>query len=283
MSAPLAPLTLEELAAFQGVPALARIRAEFLPEVDEPGWRGLIEEFLALPEPGTPYAHPWFPPMPFEACPGSGAHHAHVGGLALHILQDLENARALLKVQGARGLPVRPGLVYAAILLHDAMKRFVYRFNDRWELEKSEDPFIGKREDHHSWMLRELAARGADRELTLAVAAMHGLDDVSVVGGVRPLGVVNHYLAASGSGLVMTPDEVRAEHVIGFLADSDWPASGAAQARCRVLAGELAPGLGLDPRYVWVHLGSRLGFERAAALHARLGPEELVRRAFGPA
>ncbi|GFK93440.1 hypothetical protein NNJEOMEG_01272 [Fundidesulfovibrio magnetotacticus] len=277
---PALPLSVRELSGFLGVPAARRIREEFLPAVDEPRWRDLAEEFMRLDGPATAYAHPWFTPMPFEACPGSGAHHAHVGGLALHVLQDLENAKALLKVHASRGLPARPGLVYAAILLHDAMKRFVYRFNERFELEKSEDPFIGRNEDHHSWVLRELTARNADRELLLAVAAMHGLDDVTLAGGVRPLAVVNHYLSLSGSGLTMTADDVRPEHVIGFLSDSDWPASGAAQARCRALAGRLAPGLGLGADYVLVHLGSRLGFERADAVNALHGPEEVVRLAF---
>jgi len=198
--------------------------------------------------------------------------------LALHVLQDLQNAQALMKTHQSRGLPGRPGLLYAAILLHDAMKRFVYRFNDHYLLEKSEDPFIGKREDHHSWVLRELTARGADRELVLAVAAMHGLDDVCLESGVRPLVVVNHYLSISGSGLVMTAEDVRPEHVIGFLADSDWPMSGRAQARCRVLAEHMASDLGLTPQYLWVSLGSRFGFERLDALLAEHGPAEAARR-----
>jgi len=266
------------LARFQGVPALDRIRAEFIPEVDEPNWRNLVEEFLVLETPLSPYAHPRFPPLPFEACPGSGAHHAHVGGLALHVLQDLENARALITTHQSRGLPGRPGLLYAAILLHDAMKRFVYRFNDHYQLEKSEDPFIGKHEDHHSWVLRELTARGVERELILAVAAMHGLDDVSLEFGVRPLAVVNHYLAISGSGMEMTAEEVRPEHVLGFLADSDWPMSGRAQTRCRVLSDLMASNLGLNPQYVFVYLGSRFGYERLDTLLIEHGPAEAARR-----
>jgi hypothetical protein len=269
---------LEKLARFQGSPALERIRAEFIPQVDEPSWRSLVEEFLVLESPLTPYAHPKFSPLPFEVCPGSGAHHAHVGGLALHVLQDLENARALIATHQSRGLPGRPGLLYAAILLHDAMKRFVYRFNDHYQLEKSEDPFIGKQEDHHSWVLRELAARSVDRELLLAVAAMHGLDDVSLASGVRPLAVVNHYLGISGSGMVMAAEDVRPEHVLGFLADSDWPMSGRAQARCRVLSDLMASELGLNPHYVFVYLGSRFGFERLDALLTEHGPAETARR-----
>jgi hypothetical protein len=269
---------LEMLARFQGVPALERIREEFIPEVDEPSWRSLVEEFLALETPHTPYTYPWFSPLPFEVCPGSGAHHAHVGGLALHVLQDLENARALIETHMSRGLPGRPGLLYAAILLHDVMKRFVYRFDDHYQLEKSEDPFIGKHEDHHSWVLRELTARDVDRELILAVAAMHGLDDVSLESGVRPLAVVNHYLAISGSGMEMTAEDVRPEHVLGFLADSDWPMSGRAQARCRALSELMTTDLGLSPQYVFVYLGSRFGFERLGSLLAEHGVAEAATR-----
>lgn len=263
---PLAVEPLADLARFQGTPALARIRTEFLPEVDHPTWLALIEDMLVLDGPVTPYGHPHFAPWPFEACPGSGAHHAHVGGLALHVLQDLANAKALARGHLARGLPLRPGLLYAAVLLHDCMKRFVYRFSPEYLLEKSEDPFIGRREDHHSWVLRELTARGTDRELVLAVAAMHGIDDVSVAHGVQPFGVVNHYLAIGDTGLAMTDADVRPEHVFGFLADSDWPFSGRAQARCRALAGRLAEARGVDAGYAFVYLGSRFGFEPVAAM-----------------
>jgi hypothetical protein len=158
------------------------------------------------------------------------------------------------------------------------MKRFVYRFNSDYQLEKSEDPFIGKHEDHHSWVLRELTARGVDRELILAVAAMHGLDDVCLESGVRPLAVVNHYLAISGSGMEMTAEDVRPEHVLGFLADSDWPMSGRAQTRCRALSEFMASELGFNPHYVFVYLGSRFGFERLDALLAEHGPAEVARR-----
>ena len=273
-AAPISMEPLENLARFQGIPAFERIKNEFLPAVGNASWQSLIEEFLDLQTPRTPYAHPFFPPMDFATCPGSGAHHAHIGGLALHILQGLENARALAAAHQARGLPVRVGLLYAAILLHDAMKRFVFRFNGRFVLEKSEDGFIGKREDHHSWMLRELAARGAGKELIFAVAAMHGIDDVSVDAGVRPLGVVNHYLSLSGTGFLMTADDVRPEHVLGFLADSGWPFSGRAQARCQALAQSLAPLTGLPCSYLWVYLGSRFGFEGLDALLEEHGLEK---------
>ncbi len=257
---------LDRLSRFQGEPALERIRREFLPAVDVPAWRDLIEEFFVLESPGTDYAHPSFKPWSFAAAPGSGAHHAHIGGLALHVLQGLCNARALADAHEARGLPLRRNLLYAAIMLHDSMKRFIYRFSADFSLEKSEDPFIGKREDHHSWLLRELHARKVDRELLLAVAAMHGLDDVSLKDGVRPLAVVNHYLSIGGTGLTMASEDVSAEHVFGFLGDSDWPWSGRAQQRCTALSAPLARRLGLPEAYVRLYLGSRFGFEAIDAM-----------------
>ncbi|WP_027368535.1 HD domain-containing protein [Desulfocurvibacter africanus] len=265
---------LENLARFQGEPALERIRSEFLSAVDVPVWLELIEEYLVLESPKTRYAYPYFKPWSFAAAPGSGAHHAHIGGLALHVLQGLCNARALADAHETRGLPLRRSLLYTAILLHDTMKRFIYRFTDECCLEKAEDPFIGKREDHHSWLLRELHARGVDRELLLAVAAMHGLDDVSLQDGVRPLAVVNHYMSISGTGLTMASEEVSAEHVFGFLADSDWPWSGRAQQRCVAVAGPLARRLGVTEAYMRLYLGSRFGFEAVDAMVGTHGLEE---------
>lgn len=261
---PIVPL--EELARFQGEPALAALRREFLPAVTNPVWQGLVEEFLTLDEPFTPYAHARQWAWSFAASPGSGAHHAHIGGLALHVLQDLRNARALADVHEARGLPLDRGLLYAAILLHDCLKRFVYGFGPDYTLQKAEDPFIARNEDHHSWVLRELVARGADVELIIAVAAMHGLDDVSLATGVRPLAVVNHYLALGLTGIEMTAEQVRAEHSIGFLADSDWSWSGRAQQRSRELAVRMAPDCEVPVGYMQVYLGSRFSFEGIDAL-----------------
>ncbi|WP_353117891.1 hypothetical protein [Nitratidesulfovibrio sp.] len=96
-------------------------------------------------------------------------------------------------------------------------------------------------------MLRELTARGADEEIILATAAMHGLDDVSLAEGVKPLAVVNHYLDIGLTGLTMRAEHVRAERAIGFLADSDWPWSGRAQQRARELAEAMAPRCACPP------------------------------------
>jgi hypothetical protein len=71
-------------------------------------------------------------------------------------------------------------LLYATIIIHDSMKRFLYRFDEAYNLEKAEDPFIAKKEDHHSWVIREMMARGCDKELVLSVAAIHGIDDVTL-------------------------------------------------------------------------------------------------------
>lgn len=261
----LATVPLEELARFQGEPALATIRNEYLPAITNPVWRALTEEFLELDEPSTPYAHPRNWVWDFAAAPGSGAHHAHVGGLALHVLQDLVNAKALADVHEGRGLPLDRSLLYAAVILHDSLKRFVYGFTDEYVLLKAEDPFIARNEDHHSWVLRELTARNADRDLLMAVAAMHGIDDVSLDGGVRSLAVVNHYLDIGLTGISMDAADVRAEHTIGFLADSDWTWSGRAQQRARALAAALAPRCEVSAEYMHLYLGSRFSFEKVDA------------------
>lgn len=274
----------QELARFQGEPALAAIRREFVPAVTTPAWRALVEEFLELKEPLTPYAYPRQQAWSFAASPGSGAHHAHIGGLALHVLQDLRNASALADAHEARGLPLDRSLLYAAILLHDCLKRFVYSLDADYALHKAEDPFIARHEDHHSWVLRELTERmtrrgpqhGTDADIILATAAMHGLDDVSLEGGVKPLAVVNHYLALGGTGLTMRAEDVRAEHTIGFLADSDWTWSGRAQQRTRQLAAVMAPRCGVSEGYMHLYLGSRFSFEHIDGLLLRMGPELTV-------
>lgn len=267
---------LEALARYQGEPALAAMRREFLPAVTDPVWRGLVEEFLTLDEPLTPYAHQCRRVWSFAASPGSGAHHAHIGGLALHVLQDLRNARALAEAHEARGLALDRGLLFAAIMLHDCLKRFVYDFDDDYALVKAEDPFIARHEDHHSWMLRELVARGVDRTLVLAVAAMHGLDDVSLASGVRPLAVVNHYLEIGLTGLEMQPEDVRVEHSIGFLSDSDWPWSGRAQQRAREVAAALSPRFEVTTGYMNLYLGSRFSFEHIDSLLRTKGHDGTV-------
>lgn len=272
------PHELSRLARFQGEPALAAIRREFVPAVTNPVWRGLVDEFMELDEPLTPYAHPRHEAWSFAASPGSGAHHGHIGGLAVHVLQDLRNARALGDAHEARGLPLDRGLLYAAILLHDCLKRFVYAFDADYALHKSEDPFIARNEDHHSWVLRELTARGADEEIILATAAMHGLDDVSLAEGVKPLAVVNHYLDIGLTGLTMRAEDVRAEHAIGFMADSDWPWSGRAQQRTRELAEAMAPRCGVHAGYMHLYLGSRFSFEHVDGLLQDMGRELAMAR-----
>ena len=107
---------------------------------------------------------------------------------------------------------------------------------------------------------------------------MHGVDDVSLAGGVKPLAIVNHYLTIGGTGLAMTAEDVGPEHVIGFLADSDWPFSGRAQARCLALAGRLAGRRGVGREYMWLYLGSRFGFEHVEAQIVTLGEDQAAER-----
>jgi hypothetical protein len=212
--------------------------------------------------PITKYAYTPVSNWAFPVAPGSGAHHRHFGGLALHTLQNLEYAAAWADIYDARLIGIDRDLLLATILIHDAMKRFIYKFDDDFNFIKVEDPFIAKHEDHHSWILRELAARAADQKLMLSVAAIHGIDDVTLDQGVKGVAVVNHYLRIGDTGLEYTPDDVRPEHVIAFLSDSDWHWSGQAQRKTEVLAKQLAPRFGLGANYLQVYLGSRFSYEQ---------------------
>lgn len=266
-------LTHDELAYFQGQRCYDAIVEKYLPGIASTAWRAQAEELLKLRQPVSPYAYSLLAEWHFGTSPGSGAHHTHFGGLALHTLQNLEYADAWAGIYKKRGIAVNIDLLYAIIIMHDCMKKFIYKFDDDYNLIKAEDPFIAQKEDHHSWVLREMTARGFDKTLVLGVAAMHGIDDVALRSGVDGVGVVNHYLAISNSGLTYTPDDVRPEHVIAFLSDSDWHWSGQAQRKAGLLAGQMAERLRLNKNFLKVYLGSRFTFEKVGHMIERHGYE----------
>lgn len=256
------PADPNELAKYRGIPAYNIIERKFLAQIAGSKWGQTAAEFLTLKQPVSDYAYPLLANWDFAVSPGSGAHHTHYGGLATHTLQNLEYAESWADIYERRGLTVDRNLLFATVIIHDAMKRFLYCFDDAFNLKKAEDPFIAKKEDHHSWVIREMTARGCDRELVLSVAAMHGIDDVALASGVRGTAVVNHYLAIGQAGLYYSEDDVRPEHVIAFLADSDWHWSGQAQRKTGILAGQMAEECGAAPGHLKVYLGSRFTYEK---------------------
>jgi hypothetical protein len=252
----------EELAAYKGREAYHAIESKYLNSIRNPQWLAIAREVLTMEKPLTKYGYSPVSNWAFAVAPGSGAHHRHFGGLALHTLQNLEYAAAWADIYDARLIRIDRDLLLATILIHDAMKRFIYKFDEDFNFIKVEDPFIAKHEDHHSWMLRELAARAVDRKLMLSVAAIHGVDDVTLDQGVKGVAVVNHYLRIGDTGLEYTADDVRPEHVIAFLSDSDWHWSGQAQRKTEVLAKQLVPRFGLGANYLQIYLGSRFSYEQ---------------------
>jgi len=173
----------------------------------------------------------------------------------------LEYAKALAAVYESRKISINYDLLYTTIALHDTMKRFIYSFDDDYQLHKAEDSFIAKKDDHHSWVLREMTQQGCDHELIRSVAAMHGIDDIALASGVKNAAIVNHYLTIGGTGLHYTSDDVRPEHVIAFLADTDWHWSGQAQLKTGRLAEKLALGDIKKANYLMCYLGSRFSYE----------------------
>ncbi len=269
-------LTVGQLAAFQGKPCYQVIQEHYLAALQREDWRSLVVTLHTMKSPKSYYRYPAVANWDYQESPGSGAHHKHFGGLALHTLQNLQYAESWAQVYERRGIRINKDLLYATILIHDCMKRFIYQFDETYGFIKNEDSFIAKQEDHHSWILRELAQRGCDRELILSVAAIHGIDDVSLATGVTGFAVVNHYLAIGETGLSYTAQDIRPEHVIAFLADSDWHWSGQAQAKAGLVAEKIAAGPGQIANYLQVVLGSCFSYEAVGHYVERFGVDAAV-------
>ena len=250
---------------FKGQPAYGTICEKYLKTISNLRWVQLLEDLLSMKKPMSKYSYAPLSEWDFAVAPGSGAHHAHFGGLALHTLQNLEYAEAWAKIYEARGHKLNQDLLFATIIAHDIMKRFIYKFDDQYNLTKAEDPFIAKKEDHHSWILRELKARSCDRELLFSVAAIHGIDDVALAHGVNGVAIVNHYFSIAGMDLQYTPDDIRPEHVVAFLSDSDWHWSGQAQRKTGILAEMMAKQSEVGAPMLKLYLGSRFSFETVGA------------------
>lgn len=268
----------EELASYQGRQCFDVIKNKYLSKIQNKSWRELIKFFYTMKQPSCSYKYDFCSDWDVEVCPGSGAHQAHYGGLALHLLQDFEYAQSLAEVCEKRNISIDYDLLYTTIALHDSMKRFLYRFDENFVLQKSEDPFIAKEADHHSLLLQEMAKKGCEKRLMLSVAAIHGIDDVSLKTGVINTAVVNHYLQIGKTGLSYTDDDVIPEHNIAFLSDSDWFWSGRAQTKAAGLAHQIA--LRLDPDnkqlsgYLKLYLGSRFTFEAVGDFIEKSGSDK---------
>ena len=255
----------KELALFHGKDYYATIQKEFIAKISNKQWRDVIHIFYTMPKPESNYKYKLLSNWDFEVAPGSGAHQAHFGGLALHTLQDLEYAEALAKVYERRKISINYDLLYTTIALHDTMKRFIYEFDDNYVLQKAEDPFIAKEADHHSLILHEMTKNGCDKELILSVAAIHGIDDVTLSDGVNSMAVVNHYLKIGQTGLKYTVNDICPEHVIAFLSDSDWYWSGQAQIQSGILAGMIAGSDVKMANYLKLYIGSRFTYEKVGS------------------
>lgn len=252
-------VTPQYLSRFLGIPANQRIHDEYLSQIADPAWRKLIKTLHTCQKPTTVYKYEVTRSLPFSMAIGSVAHHMHYGGLAVHTLQCLEYAEALTQVYLKRGLSVDKSLLYAAIILHDSMKRFVYSFDSDFNLQRNEDRCF-ETDDHHSWVLREMQALGAEEQLLKAVAAVHGINSVTI-GSIESFKLVNHYLGIADTGLRYTIDDNRPEHVIAFLSNNDWHWTGIAQMRTAQLTARLTQIFNIPAKKFHVMLGSMFTFE----------------------
>ena len=266
-------ITPQFLSRFSGIPANQKIHDEYLSGIADPAWRKMIRTLHSSPKPLTKYKYVIEQSLPFSMAIGSGVHHMHYGGLAVHTLHDLEYADALATVYTKRGITIDRSLLYAAIILHDSMKRFVYSFDEEFDLIRQEDRFVAEEDDHHSLLLREMKEIGADDVLIKAVAAMHGINNITI-GGVENFKIVNHYLSLAGTGLRYTMDDVRPEHVIAHLADSDWHWSGIAQTRTALMAARLKAGFNIPTKKLHIMLGAMFTFEAVGRMVETQGMEE---------
>ncbi|MFA6076127.1 MAG: hypothetical protein WCV63_09245 [Negativicutes bacterium] len=265
-------VTPQYLSRFLGIPANQRIHDEFLSQIADPLWRKLIKTLHTCPKPVTAYKYETGHALPFSMAIGSSAHHMHYGGLAVHTLHCLEYAEAQAAVYLKKGLSIDKSLLYATIILHDSMKRFVYGFDAEYNLVRNEDRFVAETDDHHSWLLREMVALEAEEYLIKSVAAIHGIDGVNI-GGVESFKLVNHYLGISDIGLRYTIEDVRPEHVIAFLANTDWHWSGIAQMRTAQLAARLTLTFNVSTKKLHIMIGSIFTFEAVGRLIETQGME----------
>ena len=129
----------EELAAYKGFEAYHAIESKYLNSIRNPEWLAIARAVLTMEKPITKYAYTPVSNWAFPVAPGSGAHHRHFGGLALHTLQNLEYAAAWADIYEARSIGIDRDLLLATILIHDAMKRFIYKFDDDFNFIKVEN------------------------------------------------------------------------------------------------------------------------------------------------
>ncbi len=95
------------------------------------------------------------------------------------------------------------------------------------------------------------------------------------------MAVVNHYLRIGNTGLEYTLDDVRPEHAIAFLSDSDWHWSGQAQRKTEVLAKQLASRFAVNPRYLQVYLDSKFTYEQIGHYVDKHGYDKTVNVVYG--
>jgi len=85
--------------------------------------------------------------------------------------------------------------------------------------------------------------------------------------------LVNHYLGIADVGLRYTIEDVRPEHVIAFLADTDWHWSVIAQMRTAQLAARLTAAFNVSTKKLHIMIGSMFTFEAVGRLIETQGME----------
>ncbi len=136
--------------------------------IDDEGLRGMVREFLEVPDVDLDGEK-----LSFDECPGGAyIHHAYEGGLLQHTLAVARLSMTMCDlVEEVYDGSVDRDTVLAGALLHDVMKCYAYcRDGERGFMTSQ----MGERIDHLSLVVAELYRRGFPVDVIHVAASHHG-------------------------------------------------------------------------------------------------------------
>ena len=136
--------------------------------IDDEGLRGMVREFLEVPDVDLDGEK-----LSFDECPGGAyIHHAYEGGLLQHTVAVARLSMTMCDlVEEVYDGSVDRDTVLAGALLHDVMKCYAYcRDGERGFMTSQ----MGERIDHLSLVVAELYRRGFPVDVIHVAASHHG-------------------------------------------------------------------------------------------------------------
>ena len=136
--------------------------------IDDEGLRGMVREFLEVPDVDLDGEK-----LSFDECPGGAyIHHAYEGGLLQHTVAVARLSMTMCDlVEEVYDGSVDRDTVLAGALLHDVMKCYAYCCDGERGFMTSQ---MGERIDHLSLVVAELYRRGFPVDVIHVAASHHG-------------------------------------------------------------------------------------------------------------